>query len=563
MDTNFIFSANTPIRLTETSSLNSDNFNAAPSSIQIVSNSSKELVFIDAAVEVPQHLLTALKPAVKAYILDAKQDGIQQITEIIGNEKLMLENEMLSITKHQLSIHIIAHATSGRLLLGNTELSLDTLNHYVEALKTWFSPSTSLPLSASLQSLHLYACNLAAGDAGKEFIAKLNTITGVTIHASTTKIGNVALGGNWELDTTIQSSKLSPSLLSSLSPFQSSALDTYPSILMVDTDGDLIDDSDEDIDGDGDPTNDDTDNDGIPNYLDTDDDQDGILTQFENPDPNGDGDPSDAQNTDLAANFTSLTFLGDSLTDTGNLFTVTQGLIPPEIADTGEAAYFEGRFSDGPNWADFLAEELELSPATFELTLLDPTISTEEGINFAVGGALSGEATESTSPSTGITATIPGVLEEQLPSLLDNFEIDPTGLYSVWVGSNDYYAFSPVEPVIENISSTIESLIQAGAQNILAFNLQDQSLTPLGRFFFPSDLSQLLQDLTLAHNQQLELALDDLRSEYSDVNIFSVDVASLFDEFRATPAAFGFQDIANACIPPDPTLDLGSSHGCL
>ena len=45
-----------------------------------------------------------------------------------------------------------------------------------------------------------------------------------------------------------------------------------------DDDGDGINTSDEDINGDGDPTNDDSDGDGIPDYLDTDDDNDGIAT---------------------------------------------------------------------------------------------------------------------------------------------------------------------------------------------------------------------------------------------------------------------------------------------
>ena len=44
---------------------------------------------------------------------------------------------------------------------------------------------------------------------------------------------------------------------------------------------------------------DDTDGDGLPDYIDADDDGDNILTKNENPDPNGDGDLSDAQDTDL------------------------------------------------------------------------------------------------------------------------------------------------------------------------------------------------------------------------------------------------------------------------
>ena len=54
----------------------------------------------------------------------------------------------------------------------------------------------------------------------------------------------------------------------------------------------------EDLNNNGNLDDDDTDNDGIPNYMDADDDGDNILTKNEAPDPNGDGNFSDAQDTD-------------------------------------------------------------------------------------------------------------------------------------------------------------------------------------------------------------------------------------------------------------------------
>jgi uncharacterized repeat protein (TIGR01451 family) len=81
---------------------------------------------------------------------------------------------------------------------------------------------------------------------------------------------------------------------------------TYPNC--PDTDGDGVPDYlDRDDDGDGVwtqyecptyPNCPDTDGDGIPDYLDRDDDGDGVWTRYENPDPNGDGNPDDAQDTD-------------------------------------------------------------------------------------------------------------------------------------------------------------------------------------------------------------------------------------------------------------------------
>ncbi|MDO6761553.1 hypothetical protein Q4566_15175 [Tamlana sp. 2_MG-2023] len=68
--------------------------------------------------------------------------------------------------------------------------------------------------------------------------------------------------------------------------------------VLTEVDDDGIPSDLEDVNGNGDLTDDDTDSDGIPNYIDSDDDGDNILTADENPDPNGDGDFSDAQDTD-------------------------------------------------------------------------------------------------------------------------------------------------------------------------------------------------------------------------------------------------------------------------
>ena len=66
--------------------------------------------------------------------------------------------------------------------------------------------------------------------------------------------------------------------------------DNYPNYVDVDDDGDGVLTKNEDIDGDGNPMNDDTDGDGIANYLDDDDDGDGTLTIDESKTLDADGD---------------------------------------------------------------------------------------------------------------------------------------------------------------------------------------------------------------------------------------------------------------------------------
>jgi hypothetical protein len=59
-----------------------------------------------------------------------------------------------------------------------------------------------------------------------------------------------------------------------------------------------VEDANEDGDNDPETNPTDTDGDGVPDYRDEDDDDDNVLTINEEPDPNGDGDVSDARNTD-------------------------------------------------------------------------------------------------------------------------------------------------------------------------------------------------------------------------------------------------------------------------
>lgn len=68
--------------------------------------------------------------------------------------------------------------------------------------------------------------------------------------------------------------------------------------VLVEDDNDGIPAELEDRNGNGDLNDDDTDGDGLPDYLDADDDGDNVLTKDENPDPNEDGNLTDALDTD-------------------------------------------------------------------------------------------------------------------------------------------------------------------------------------------------------------------------------------------------------------------------
>src|SRR5262249_29275417 len=68
--------------------------------------------------------------------------------------------------------------------------------------------------------------------------------------------------------------------------------------------------------------------------------------------------------------YSGITGFGDSLSDGGNVFTITGGTVP----------YPTGRFSDGPVWIERLAADLGVP--------IQPSVLS--GTNFAFGGAETG-----------------------------------------------------------------------------------------------------------------------------------------------------------------------------
>ena len=88
----------------------------------------RSIVFIDSKVDDYQILANGVIPGTEVFILDADKDGITQIGQVLSQ-------------KPQLStVHIVSHGSPGCLYLGNTQLSLDTLDEYAEKLRSWFDP---------------------------------------------------------------------------------------------------------------------------------------------------------------------------------------------------------------------------------------------------------------------------------------------------------------------------------------------------------------------------------------------------------------------------------------
>ncbi|HIK11274.1 MAG TPA: DUF4347 domain-containing protein [Oscillatoriaceae cyanobacterium M33_DOE_052] len=150
------------------------------------------LLVIDPQVQDYQQLISDIQPGVQLLILDPNRDGIEQITEILSSSHPTPKKGEEMGARH--SLHIISHGSPGTLYLGNTTLNPENLEQYSPQIQQWGKYLTEKA------EILLYGCDVAARETGLGFIQHLSSLTGANIAASTNKTGNIALGGDWELE---------------------------------------------------------------------------------------------------------------------------------------------------------------------------------------------------------------------------------------------------------------------------------------------------------------------------------------------------------------------------
>ncbi|OCR02496.1 hypothetical protein BCD67_01010 [Oscillatoriales cyanobacterium USR001] len=158
------------------------------------------LIAIDSRIKAPLMLAAGVLTGAKVIILDIEKDGIEQISEALADTNLS-------------NLHIICHGEPGCLYLGKTPLTSANLTQYRHQLTP-----------GRLQSIHLYSCNVAAGETGANFLQQLHTLTGANIAASANPIGSAELGGDWNLEVQIGSIETSV-------PINHNTLKTYSGVL--------------------------------------------------------------------------------------------------------------------------------------------------------------------------------------------------------------------------------------------------------------------------------------------------------------------------------------------
>jgi phospholipase/lecithinase/hemolysin len=274
--------------------------------------------------------------------------------------------------------------------------------------------------------------------------------------------------------------------------------------------------------------------------------------------------------------FTGVYVFGDSLVDPGNDLKVAQflGSLPfggvPDGAPTADKGYFQGRFSNGYNFADLVANKAlhEATQPTFPfgasniLAGFSVPVAKPEGNNlsFAYGGAT----------AAGGNAPAP-TLHTQI-DIASNFDADPNALYVVSIGANDILALVPtggapvtgdaatakLSTVASTIAQEVAQLVSRGVRHVLVADVPDVSVTPgyagaQDEATRRSLLSQYAHDV----NAMLKSDLAALNLPAGAV-VSTYDFLGYTDEAVADPAAHHFSNVTQALRTvqpnaPDPT----------
>lgn len=242
----------------------------------------------------------------------------------------------------------------------------------------------------------------------------------------------------------------------------------------------------------------------------------------------------------VQAAYSNVYFFGDSLSDTGNLYTASGGAepLPP---------YYDGRFSSGPLWVESLASGLGLAGAA------NPFL--QGGNNYAWAGALSGSgglADPLLGMSTGLQTQVAGYWAASHPVA------DPGALYVIDIGGNDLAGIAATlsgtgdagarlaaaQGVVDNLMFSVNYLIGQGARNFLIANAPNLGVTPMANF---GSFAAAATDVSQQYNALLAAALGGLgdSAEIIGFDLFGL-VTALVDDAIAGGGTYGLN---NGLIP--------------
>ncbi|KAC9625047.1 hypothetical protein E3N88_45527 [Mikania micrantha] len=267
---------------------------------------------------------------------------------------------------------------------------------------------------------------------------------------------------------------------------------------------------------------------------------------------------------------------GDSLVDVGNNNHLPLSRIKANFPHNGidfPTGKPTGRFSNGKNAADFLAETLGLPTAQPYLSLVSEMKLTltkypVTGVSFASGGAgLFNRTHDRFGQVIPMTQQVDyySLVHEQLVRQLGSDGARThvaKSLFAIVIGSNDLFAYfrknskvskdyTPqqyVDLMVSTLKQLIKRLYGMGARKFVVTAVGVLGCTPKQRNQnTTNDCKAETNDWSTKYNTALQVLLQDLKSELSDINYSYFDTYGAMNNIIQHPQTHGITEIKEAC----------------
>ncbi|MEM8826083.1 MAG: SGNH/GDSL hydrolase family protein [Pseudomonadota bacterium] len=228
--------------------------------------------------------------------------------------------------------------------------------------------------------------------------------------------------------------------------------------------------------------------------------------------------------------FSDIYVFGDSLSDTGNV----AALLGNNRYIRNEVGYgTNGRFSNGAVWHEYLADSFGMARAS--------AVRKNGGNDYSHGGARTDFAI---GPRQGI------LLQGAEYGITSGLRSDPDALYIAWTGGNDVQSLADeadaelvLDARLDNFETMLKAFAASGATSLLVPNLPDIGQIPK---FSDRDTKDRASALTVQWNDGLAELSFDIASTYG-IDVFQLDVFSIFNDILADPLSNGFINTTDEC----------------
>ncbi|CAL9080587.1 unnamed protein product [Musa acuminata var. zebrina] len=276
---------------------------------------------------------------------------------------------------------------------------------------------------------------------------------------------------------------------------------------------------------------------------------------------------------------------GDSLADVGNNNHLELSLLKADFPHNGvdfPGHKATGRFSNGKNSADFLAESLGLPTSPPYLDITSSSNNTDEflgGVNFASGG---GGVLDSTNKDQCISfnkqidyySSVYAALVQQLGSAQAQAHLS-TSIFAFVIGSNDILNYvksgsanklkNPpqqfVDSLISSLRGQLKRMYNLGARKFVFIGTGPIGCCPAQRHQNKTkECSVEANYLSVQYNKGASSLLQEMSAELSDMSYSFFDTNTALLESINNPDAHGFVEVKAACCGLG---DLNAKIACL